>query len=127
MKKIFLITLFFLLQACDRDLNLQTASLTINNMTDQRIAPQKPLSIWSLYITPTNSLTPAIDRSVDLLASVALEPDTTGSGLGNSKTFTIDTCGQQLDIQVIFSDGSEQVFTTAAVVDCDTTFIQDVL
>ena len=123
-----LVVVFILLStACDRDLNLQTASLTINNMTDLRVAPQKPLSIWSVYVTPTNSTTPALDRSVDLLASVALEPDTTGSGLGNAQTFTINTCGQQLDIQVILSDGSEQLFTTAAAVDCDTTFSQDVL
>jgi len=116
-----LVVVFILLSAaCDRDLNLQTASLTINNMTDLRVAPQKPLSIWSVYVTPTNSTTPALDRSVDLLASVALKP-------AISQTFTINTCGQQLDIQVILSDGSEQVFTTAAAVDCDTTFSQDVL
>ena len=118
--KSLFITLIFLLSACDRDTSVQTASLTINNMTDLRVSPQKPLSIWSLYVTPTASTTPALDRSIDLLASEALKA-------GVSQSFSITTCGQLLDIQVILSDGSEQVFTSTAAVDCNTTFSQDVL
>ena len=108
-----------LLSACDRDLNIQTAEITINNTTDLRVAPQKPLSVWSLYITPTGSS--VIDRSVDLLNSVTLEA-------GQSQTFTIDSCGTQLDVLAVLSDGSEQSFTSAAAVDCDTTdYSEDVI
>jgi len=120
LNKSLLISLLLFLSACDRDISVQTASLIINNMTDLRVSPQKPLSIWSLYITPTASTTPALERSVDLLASEALKA-------GVSQRFNITTCGQQLDIQVILSDGSEQIFTSPAVVDCNTSFSQDVL
>ncbi|MDH5516395.1 MAG: hypothetical protein OEY36_01075 [Gammaproteobacteria bacterium] len=115
-----LLLLLLLLQGCERDLNQPTARLNINNMTDLRLLPERPMSIWAIYISATNSLTPALDRSVDLLASSALKP-------GVSQTFAIDTCGQPLNIQVIFSDGSEQLFSTAAAVDCDTDYTQDVL
>ncbi len=119
--KSLFITLLLVLSACDRDdANTQTASLTINNMTDLRVLPALPLSIWSVYVTPTNSLTPALDRSIDLLASVALKA-------GISRTFSINTCGQQLDVLVILSDGSEQTFTSVGIVDCDTTYSEDVL
>jgi hypothetical protein len=119
--KSLFISLLLVLVACDRDNpNTQTASLTINNTTDLRITPLLPLSIWSIYVTPTNSLTPALDRSIDLLASVALKA-------GVSRTFSINTCGQQLDVLVILSDGSEQVFTSVGSVDCDTTYSEDVI
>ncbi|MDH5393868.1 MAG: hypothetical protein OEY11_11830 [Gammaproteobacteria bacterium] len=117
---VFCLLLMMTLQACERDLSSPTASLSINNLTDLRLAPEQPLSIWAVYITPANSLTPAIDRSHDLLASAALEP-------GISQTFIIDSCGQQLLIQVVFSDGSEQLFSSAAAVECGTTYSQDVL
>jgi len=103
------------ISACDRDVETQTASLTINNMTNLGTAP---LSIWSVYVTPTNSATPAIDRSVDLLASVDL-------AAGASRSFTIDTCGQQIDVQVIFSNGSELSFSSLAAVNCDSTYTCD--
>jgi len=118
--KSLLISLLLLLSACERDVTVQTAGLTINNMTDLRVSPQKPLSIWSLYITPSTSITQALDRSIDLLASEALKA-------GVSQSFTITTCGQQLDIQVVLSDGSEQVFTSPGIIDCNTVFSQDVL
>lgn len=114
------IALLLALTACDRDTSAQTAILSINNMTDLRVLPAVPLSIWSVYITPTNSTTPALDRSVDLLASVALKA-------GAGTTFTIDTCGQLIDIQVIFSDGSEQLFNSVTTVDCNSSYLQDVL
>ena len=116
-----LLLVIILNTACERDLNQQTATLTINNLTDLRVPPAVPLSIWSVYITPTNSLNPALDRSHDLLASVALKP-------GNNKTFTIDSCGQLLDIIVIFSDGSELTSpdANAAEINCNTVFILDV-
>lgn len=107
--------------ACERDLGLQTANITINNMTDLRVSPSVPLSIWSIYITPTNSMTPALDRSVDLLASAELKP-------GANKTFTIDTCGQQIEILVVLADGSEQLFTSPGIVDCGTSdYFEDVI
>lgn len=120
--KILIITLLLVLTACDRDdLITQTAGFTINNTTDLRIAPALPLSIWSIYVTPTNSLTPALDRSIDLLPSVALKA-------GDSQTFTINICDQLLDVLVILSDGSEQAFTSVGTVDCDTaTYSEDVL
>ena len=119
MNKFIITGFFFILSACERDLNIQTADITINNTTNLRVAPLKPLSIWSIYITPTGST--VIDRSVDLLNSVALEA-------GLSKTFTIDTCGSQIDVLVILSDGSEQAFTSAAAVDCNTTdYFEDVI
>lgn len=116
MKKIVFFVLVSLLAACDRDTNEQTATLTVNNMTDLGASP---LSIWSVYVTPSTSATPALDRSVDLLASVDL-------AAGDSKSFTIDTCGQLLDVQVIFSNGSEQSFSSLAAVNCDTTYVCDI-
>ncbi len=108
--KSLFIALLFSLSACDRDAPvIQTATLTINNMTDSRILP---LSVWSIYVTPTGA--PALDRSIDLLPTQALKA-------GVSQTFTINTCGQELDILVVLSDGSEQAFTSAGIVDCDTT------
>jgi len=104
--------LLIAVSSCDRDVETQTATLTLNNATDLGTAP---LSIWSVYISPTNSATPAIDRSVDLLASVDLVA-------GASRSFTIDTCGQQIDVQVIFSNGSELSFSGLAAVNCDSTY-----
>ena len=107
--------LLLALSACDRDAETTTATLTVNNMTDLGAAP---LSIWSVYVTPTNSATPALDRSIDLLASVDL-------AAGASRSFTIDTCGQQIDVQVIFSNGSELGFSSVAAVNCDTSYTCD--
>lgn len=116
--KSLFIALLLALTACDRDAAvIQTATLTINNMTDLRVLP---LSIWSIYVTPTASAAPALDRSIDLLPTQALKA-------GVSQTFTINTCGQQLDVLVVLSDGSEQVFTSVGIVDCDTTYSEDVL
>jgi len=109
------LVLLVAISACDRDAETQTASLTVNNMTDLGATP---LSIWSVYVTPTNSTSPALDRSIDLLASVDL-------AAGASRTFTIDTCGQLIDVQVIFSNGSELSFSSVAAVNCDTTYTCD--
>lgn len=118
--KSLFIALLLSLTACDRDTAvIQTATLTINNTTDLRVLPALPLSIWSIYVTPTTSAAPALDRSIDLLPTQALKA-------GVSQTFTINTCGQQLDILVILSDGSEQAFTSVGIVDCDTTYSEDV-
>lgn len=119
--KSLFITLLLALTACDRDAAvIQTATLTINNTTDLRVLPALPLSVWSIYVTPTVSATPALDRSIDLLPTKALKA-------GVSQTFTINTCGQQLDVLVVLSDGSEQAFTSAGFVDCDTTYSEDVI
>lgn len=112
MKKILFLVIALIFSACDRDTNEQTAALTIDNMTNTGTTP---LSVWSVYVTPTNSTTPALDRSVDLLASVDL-------AAGESKTFTIDTCGQQIDVQVIFSNSTEQNFSSVAAVNCDSNY-----
>jgi len=112
MKKILFLAITLIFSACDRDTNEQTATLTIDNMTNTGATP---LSIWSVYVIPTNSTTPALDRSIDLLASVDL-------GAGESKSFTIDTCGQQIDVQVIFSNSSEQNFSSVAAVNCDSSY-----
>lgn len=113
MKKWFFLVACLLIAACDRDNNSQTATLTVTNNTDLGTAP---LSIWSIYITPATSTMPALDRSPDLLASVDL-------AAGASRTFTIDTCGQPIDVQIIFSNGSEQQFSSAAAVTCDSTYV----
>ena len=119
--KSLFIALLLALTACDRDTAvIQTATLTINNTTDLRVLPALPLSIWSIYVTPTASAAPALDRSIDLLPTQALKA-------GVSQTFTINTCGQQLDVLVVLSDGSEQAFTSVGVVDCDTTYSEDVI
>ncbi|MDH5425061.1 MAG: hypothetical protein OEY29_08720 [Gammaproteobacteria bacterium] len=115
-----LLMAFLLLTACERSPDTLTASLIINNMTDLRVLPAVPLSIWSVYITAANSTAPALERSVDLLASEALQA-------GESITLTIDTCGQPLEIQVIFSEGSEQLFNSMTAVECNSSYSQDVL
>lgn len=119
--KSLFIALSLILTACDRDAPVtQTASLTINNTTDLRVLPALPLSIWSVYVTPTASTTPALDRSVDLLASVALKA-------GASQTFNINICDQLVDVLVILSDGSEQNFSSVGDVACDGVYAEDVL
>ena len=112
MKKVLFLAVTLIFSACDRDTNDQTATLTIDNMTNTGITP---LSIWSVYVTPTNSATPALDRSIDLLASVDLDA-------GESRSFTIDTCGQLIDVQVIFSNSTEQNVSSVAAVNCDTSY-----
>lgn len=119
--KSLFIALLLALTACDRDAAvIQTATLSINNTTDLRVLPALPLSIWSIYVTPTTSATPALDRSIDLLPTQALKA-------GVSQSFTINTCGQQLDVLVVLSDGSEQTFTSVGFVDCDTDYPVDVI
>ena len=119
--KSLFISVLLMLSACDRDApNTQSASLTINNTTDLRLAPLKPLSIWSVYVTPTASTMKALDRSIDLLASVALKA-------GASQTFSINICDQGVDVLVRLSDGSEQNFSSVSDVACGGVYSEDVL
>lgn len=109
MRKLFFISIaLIVLTSCERDLNTTSATLTITN--------SRTLPIWSLYVAPNATPT---ERSVDLLASGALDA-------GASQTFTINTCGQNIDITAYLSDGTELSFSDIAA-DCGTTITQDIL
>ena len=107
-KRLYGLFLFFLLTACERDTTVPNATLTLNN--------NNALAIWAVYVAPT--ATPN-ERSVDLLAS-----DTIPAAA--SKTFTIDTCGINIDITAILSNGNQQSFTDVQA-DCGAVITQDVI
>ena len=100
----FFIFSLFALSACDRDSEITTATLSVTNNYTQ--------AAWSVYVAPASSVT---EQSMDLLGSVALNS-------GATRSLSINTCGQALNVQVRFSDGHEQSVTSAAAVNCDSSY-----